>query len=196
MSATLAGLHARYTSRRRRYLRGGDQLVIARLGHPYFTPGKPRIDWDDPAAKDTLVSALVDDANALLAALADTDVDDDAVAQAALGLLALVAGQDVEPAEGSDGTDGRWRIARKVSEDRVISTIDPQARHTRKSPENRRDGYRAHVAADPETAIITDQKLSRWSISWAKSIRVRCWRAMTRLWPARGSTQTKIEQVP
>ena len=29
-----------------------------------------------------------------------------------MGLLALVAGQDVEPAEGSDGTDGRWRIAR------------------------------------------------------------------------------------
>ena len=33
----------------------------------------------------------------------------------ALALLALVAGQDVEPAEGSDGTDGRWRIARKVA---------------------------------------------------------------------------------
>ena len=31
-----------------------------------------------------------------------------------LGLLALVAGQDVEPADGSDGTDGRWRIARRV----------------------------------------------------------------------------------
>jgi hypothetical protein len=32
-----------------------------------------------------------------------------------LALLALVAGQDVEPAERSDGTDGRWRIARKVA---------------------------------------------------------------------------------
>jgi hypothetical protein len=41
----------------------------------------------------------------------------------------------VEPAEGSDGTDGRWRIARKVAADRVISTVDPDARHTRKSPE-------------------------------------------------------------
>ena len=38
----------------------------------------------------------------------------------AVALLALVAGQDVEPAEGWDGTDGRWRIARKVAEDRVI----------------------------------------------------------------------------
>ncbi len=53
----------------------------------------------------------------------------------AVGLLALVAGQDVEPAEGSDGTDGRWKIAHRVAEDRVISTVDPEARHTRKSPE-------------------------------------------------------------
>ena len=33
----------------------------------------------------------------------------DAVQADALGLLALVPGQDVEPAEGSDGTGGRWR---------------------------------------------------------------------------------------
>ena len=78
-----------------------------------------------------------------------------------MALLALVAGQDVEPAEGSDGRDGRWRIARKVAEDRVISVNDPEARHTRKSPHARRDGYRAHVAADPETGIITDEKLTR-----------------------------------
>ena len=78
-----------------------------------------------------------------------------------MALLALVAGQDVEPAAGSDGTDGRWRIAQKVAEDRVVSTVDPDARHTRKSPEARRDGYRAHVAADPETGIITDEKLTR-----------------------------------
>ena len=30
----------------------------------------------------------------------------------AVALLALIAGQDVEPVEDSDGTDGRWRIAR------------------------------------------------------------------------------------
>ncbi len=55
-------------------------------------------------------------------------------AASAVALLALVAGQDVEPAEGSDGTDGRSRIARKVAGDRVISTVDPEARYTRKSP--------------------------------------------------------------
>ncbi|HEX6854839.1 MAG TPA: transposase, partial [Streptosporangiaceae bacterium] len=133
---------------------------IAKLctGHDYSRPGKPRIDWDDPQAKDALVSALVNDANALVAVLEGGDLDERG--SSAVALLALVAGQDVEPAEGSDGTDGRWRIARKVTEDRVISTVDPQARHTRKSPENRRDGYRAHVVACPETGIITGEELT------------------------------------
>ena len=56
---------------------------------------------------------------------------------------ALAAGQDMEPAEDSDGTGGRWRIARKVAPDRVISTVDTEARHTRKSKSQRRDGFRA-----------------------------------------------------
>jgi transposase len=135
------------------------QIAAVCTGHDYSQPGKPKIDWDDPGAKDALVSALVNDANALVQALKDAELDDRAAS--ALALLALVAGQDVEPAEGSDGTDGRWRIARKVAEDRVVSTVDPDARHTRKSPEARRDGYRAHVAADPETGIITDEQLTK-----------------------------------
>ncbi|WP_167541016.1 transposase [Rhodococcus jostii] len=43
----------------------------------------------------------------------------------------------------------------------MISTVDPESRHTRKSPEARRDGYRAHVAAEPETGIITDEALTK-----------------------------------
>ena len=141
----------------------GAAELIARVctGHDYPVPGKPKIDWDDPQAKDALVSALVDDANTVVAALSGAELDERAAS--ALALLALVAGQDVEPAEGSDGSDGRWRIARKVAGDRVISTVDPDARHTRKSPEARRDGYRAHLAADPETGIITDEKLTKAS---------------------------------
>lgn len=136
-----------------------EKIAQVCTGHDYSKPGKPGIDWDDPQAKDALVSALVNDANALVEAFQDARLDEDAAC--ALALLALVAGQDVEPAEGSDGTDGRWRIARKVAEDRVISTVDPEARHTRKSGEARRDGYRAHLAAGPETGIITDEKLTR-----------------------------------
>jgi hypothetical protein len=134
-------------------------IASACTGHDYSSPGKPQIDWDDPQAKDALVSALVNDANALVAALGDRELEEPAAS--AVALLALVAGQDVEPAEGSDGTDGRWRIARKVAADRVISVNDRDARHTRKSPENRRDGYRAHVAACPETGIITGEQLTR-----------------------------------
>jgi hypothetical protein len=135
-----------------------EQIAAVCTGHDYSKPGKPKIDWDDPAAKDALVSALVNDANVLVAAFAEVKLAEPAAS--AMALLALVAGQDVEPAEGSDGRDGRWRIARKVAEDRVISTVDPDARHTRKSPEARRDGYRAHVSADPQTGIITDEKLT------------------------------------
>ena len=136
-----------------------EQVAAVCTGHDYSGPGKPKVDWDDPAAKDALVSALVSDANALVEALRPEDPGQPEAP--AVALLALVAGQDVEPAEGSDGTGGRWRIARKVAEDRVVSTVDPDARHTRKSPEARRDGYRAHLAADPETGIITDEKLTK-----------------------------------
>src|SRR5216684_3671662 len=100
-----------------------EQIARVCTGHDYSKPGKPAIDWDDPAAKDALVSALVNDANAVVAALQDSDLEERAAS--ALALLALVAGQDVEPAAGSDGRDGRWRIARKVAEDRVVSTVDP-----------------------------------------------------------------------
>ena len=78
-----------------------EQIARVCTGHDYGRPGKPKIDWDDPAAKEALVSALVNDANALVAALAGRDLEEPA--GSAVALLALVAGQDVEPAEGSDG---------------------------------------------------------------------------------------------
>jgi Transposase DDE domain len=138
-----------------------EQIAAVCTGHDYSEPGKPKTGWDDPAAKDALVCVLVNDASAVAGAFAGVELDEEAAS--ALALLALVAGQDVEPAEGSDGTDGRWRIARQVAEDRVISVHDPDGRHTRKSGEARRDGYRAHLAADPETGIITDEKLTKAS---------------------------------
>ncbi|MPZ28248.1 MAG: IS1182 family transposase [Micromonosporaceae bacterium] len=138
-----------------------EQIAAVCTGYDYSRPGKPDIDWDDPAARDALVSALVNDANAVVAVLTKAELDEQA--QQAVALLALVAGQDVEPAQSSDGTDGRWRIARRVAEDRIVSTVDPDARHTRKSPEARRDGYRAHAAAEPDTGIITDEELTKAS---------------------------------
>jgi len=143
----------------------GAREVIERAARlDYTKPGKPDIDWDDRAAKQNLVSDLVNDALAVLAELTGEDAPerDDAAADA-LGLLALVAGQDVEPAGDSDGLDGRWRIAGKVAHDRVISTVDVETRHTRKSKSNRKDGFRGHVAAEPVTALITDCELTKAS---------------------------------
>jgi hypothetical protein len=65
-------------------------------------------------------------------------------------LLATVVGQDLET-----GTDGVLRIARKVAPDRVISTVDPQARHGHKTSHHGFDGYKAHIAIDPDSEIIT-----------------------------------------
>jgi transposase len=130
-------------------------------GHDYDQPGKPRVAWDD-AAREELVSALVNDALALLAGL-DIDAIQAAGGKAAeaVALLALVAGQDVEPAEGSDGTDGRWRIARQVAPDRMISTVDPEARHAHKTRERRQDGFKAHVVVEPDTGLVTEAEVRK-----------------------------------
>ncbi|MDD7938256.1 IS1182 family transposase [Actinomycetospora lutea] len=138
--------------------------AVTTSGQDYARPGKPQIAWDDPAARDELVSALVGDALAVLAELETRHPHGrglDAKQVEAVALLALVAGQDVEPAEGSDGTDGRWRIATKVAPDRVISTVDPDTRHAHKSRERRQDGYRAHVVVEPDTGLITNTALTK-----------------------------------
>ncbi len=59
--------------------------------------------------------------------------------------------------------DGRWRIATRVAPDRMISTVDPDARHAHKTRERRQDGYRAHVVVEPDTGLITATALTRAS---------------------------------
>ena len=83
------------------------------------------------------------------------DEPEEAEATSALGLLALVAGQDVE-----QGDDGTWKIAQRVAEDRIISTVDPEARHMHKSRSEYRDGYKAHIAIEPETGLVTSATLT------------------------------------
>ena len=134
---------------------GGAAEVVTQVchAHDYDDPGKPQIAWDDSEARGVLVDALVRDALALLEVLSTWKLDGPAAE--AVALLALIAGQDVEPAAGSDGTDGRWQIARKVAADRVISIVDPQARHAHKTVHRRQDGFKAHLAVEPETGITT-----------------------------------------
>jgi hypothetical protein len=100
------------------------------------------------------VSGLVNNALAVLAAVADAELADEQAE--AVALLALVAGQDVEPGE----RPGSWQIARRVARDRVISTVDPQARHARKTSAHKRDGYKGHIAAEPESGLVTECALT------------------------------------
>jgi IS5 family transposase len=131
-------------------------------GQDYTGTGKPRIAWDDPVARDELVTVLVNDALALLTVLDLAAITAGGGKPAeAVALLALVAGQDVEPAEDSDGTDGRWRIARRTAPDRMISTVDPDARHAHKTRERRQDGFKAHVVVEPDTGLTTVVRLTK-----------------------------------
>jgi len=109
-------------TRVRRLVPGARQVEVG--AHDYDRPGKPECAWDDPEATRALVSGLVNDALAVLAAVAEVELD--AEQAEAVALLALVAGQDVEPGERS----GSWRIARRVAQDRVISVVDPPSRST------------------------------------------------------------------
>lgn len=141
--------------------------VVARVtsAHDYDDPGKPRIAWDDQQARDQLVDALVRDALAVLGALGEQPAGP---AADAIGLLALVAEQDVELIEPDpDGDDPqavpRWRIARRVAPDRVISVVDPEARHAHKTVHRRQDGFKAHIAIEPDTGLTTACALSKAS---------------------------------
>jgi hypothetical protein len=115
----------------------------------YASAGKPPCDWDDPQAREVLVDGLVRDAFGALGVVDGVELVG-AVREAA-ELLALVAGQDVE-----QGDDGVFRIAHNVARDRVISTVDPDARHGHKSRNRRFDGYKAHLSVDPDSELIDD----------------------------------------
>jgi IS5 family transposase len=114
----------------------------------YRTGGKPTCDWDDAEARLALVDALARDGQELLEALEGAPLPGP-IAEAAT-LLATVLGQDLE-----DGADGRIRIARRVAHDRVISTVDPEARHGHKTDHHSFDGYKGHVAVDPDAELVT-----------------------------------------
>lgn len=139
----------------------GEVIAAVCSAHDYTDAGKPAIAWNDKTARDQLVDGLVGDAHRLLGHLPEQDLGPRAAE--AVALLALVAGQDVEPVEGSDGTDGHWQIAQKVAGDRVISTVDPEARHAHKTVHRRQDGFKAHIAVEPDTGIITDCALTKAS---------------------------------
>jgi IS5 family transposase len=126
--------------------------AVTLAAHDYDLVAKPLIAWNDAEAR-AAVDALVTDARDEQRAGEECTLDEDQLN--ALGLLGLIAGQDVE----LDDT-GRWRIVQGVAKDRVISVVDPESRHMHKSRSLYRDGYKAHVCVEPETGLVTAAKLT------------------------------------
>ena len=118
----------------------------AGLRGDYACGVKPRCDWDDPRGRQELVDRL--GADAVFAALDGRELHG-ALSEAA-ELLAAVAGQDL-----CQNDSGRFVIARRVTADRVVSTVDPDARHGRKTTARRFDGYKGHIAVDPDSELVT-----------------------------------------
>lgn len=114
----------------------------------YAGAGKPACDWADADARAAVIDRLACDGVALLDRLEGRQLDP-SVSQAA-ELVATVIGQDLEQDE-----QGRFRIVRGVAAGRVISTVDPDARHGRKSTSGKFDGYKGHAAINPDSEIIT-----------------------------------------
>lgn len=114
----------------------------------YSKPGKPVCDWDDPQARELMIDQLVHDGLRVLVALDQHELAPELLQAAQL--LGVVIGQDIEL-----GEDGIFRILWGTAKDRMISIVDPDARHGHKSSKSGYDGYKGHIALDPDSEIIT-----------------------------------------
>ncbi|HEU0168026.1 MAG TPA: transposase [Chloroflexota bacterium] len=117
--------------------------------------GQLDIDWSDKAQREAALRAVVADADRVLelvraarGELAGGGSEDQRLERAA-ALLGRVLVQDIERQPGGAV------IKEGVSKDRVLSTTDPEMRHGRKSAAWRFDGYKAQVAVDVDTQLVT-----------------------------------------
>ena len=117
----------------------------------YGRGAKPQIMWADPRERAALVAELFGDAETVVGFCAGFD---DPGLSAAVELLGVVAGQDIELVADGDGVETA-RIAQRVAPDRVVSAVDPDARHGHRSRSDRYDGYKLHIAADVDSDLIT-----------------------------------------
>lgn len=132
--------------------------------HDYDSGGaKPLCAWDDPADVERVVTELINDAIELLLAVEGLELSEEQAD--AVGLLALVAQQDVEPGD----RPGRWRIARRTAPDRIVSVVDPESRHVHKTTSNYRDGFKAHIGVEPDTGLITATELTAGNVGDAQA---------------------------
>jgi hypothetical protein len=135
--------------------------AVLRREDEYRSAGKPNCDWDDEVAREAMVDALARDGYAALLVLDNRELTAE-VKQAAV-LLATVLGQDLEPTDND-----RFRIARRVVENRIISTVDPEARHGHKTAARGFDGYKGHISIDPDSEIIVETAVTAGNVGDAQ----------------------------
>lgn len=114
------------------------------LEFDYARPGeKPDCRWREKAERERMLTRVAQDAERALQAVEQAQglFSDEAI-QAAHGLLRELIGQDFDVDE-----DGVPRLHRGTRRDRIISTVDPEMRHGRKSSQTRFDGYKLSAAA-------------------------------------------------
>jgi hypothetical protein len=126
--------------------------------------GQAEIDWNDEQARREFLKSIVADADCLLETarqlLGSVPAGSDqekAIVEAAQ-LLSQLLLQDVErlaEGPGPSGEDGDIRLKQGVTRDRIVSVHDPEMRHGHKSASKRFEGFKAAVAVDPESQLIT-----------------------------------------
>lgn len=133
------------------------QSLAAGLEFDYERPrAKPECDWRRKAAREAMLTRIASDARrALVAVTAEPDLAGQARVAEALGLLDELIGQDFEV-----DTDDVPRLRRGVARDRILSVVDPEMRHGRKSSATRFDGYKLHAAATVDGRLLTAVEVS------------------------------------
>jgi hypothetical protein len=117
--------------------------------------GQLDIDWSDKAQREAALAGIIADADRLLELVRtargelEAGSPGDRRLERAAALLARVLVQDIERRPSGAV------LKQGVSKDRVLSTTDPEMRHGRKSPAWRFDGYKAQVAVDVDTQLVT-----------------------------------------
>ena len=124
----------------------------AGLEFDYERPGeKPDCPWREKAERERMLTQVAKDAERALLAVEQADgVLDDEQVKAAHELLRELIGQDFDIDQ-----DGVPRLHRGTRSDRIVSTLDTEMRHGRKSSQQRFDGYKLSAAATngPEPLI-------------------------------------------
>ena len=130
------------------------RALVGGLEFDYAKPGeKPDCRWREKGERERMLTRVAQDAQRALSAVEHADgLLEDAAVKAAHDLLRELIGQDFEIDQ-----DGLPRLHRGTASGRVISTVDPEMRHGRKSSSQRFDGYKLSASATntPQPLIVT-----------------------------------------